>query len=399
MTNFRDIEKMKNIVLILITLALTVSACGDEKSVSVLVAEGDLVAVRAKKKELSDQQKSLDRDIALLDSVINSKEGNKNLPLVTTVQAKLQEFDHFIELQGAVSTKQNVLIYPEASGILLSVKVSEGQKVSKGQLLATIDDGGMRNQLLQMKTQLELSKTTFERQKRLWDQKIGTEIQYLQAKSNYESQDNAVKQMEGQLRKFSIRAPFAGVIDDVIKEQGTVVVPGGPGSEVFRIINLSNMYLEVSVPETYISTIVVGKEVKINFPVLNQTYKSVVRQTGNYINPNNRSFNVEIAVPNTDGRIKPNMTAKVLINDYTNAEAILIPQSIISENAEGEQYAFVVSKMDTDNTAVANKSVISTGKTQGDFVEVLSGLKPGASLIKEGARSVKDGQQVKILTK
>ena len=207
----------------------------------------------------------------------------------------------------------------------------------------------------------------------------------------------AVKQMKDQLDKFSIRAPFSGVIDDVIKDQGTVVVPGGPGSEVFRIINLSNMYIEVPVPETYISTITKGKKVKVEFPILNESMESFVKETGNYINPNNRSFTVEIPVPNKSGNVKPNLTAKVHINDYRNEEAILIPQSTISENADGEQYAFVVSNISKDDVATAQKTIITTGKTQGDYVEVLSGVEPGQSIIIEGARSVKEGQKVKIL--
>ena len=182
---------------------------------------------------------------------------------------------------------------------------------------------------------------------------------------SYEAQDNAVKQMESQLSKYSIRAPFSGVIDDVIKDQGTVVSPG-QGSEVFRIVNLSNMYIEVNVPETYISTITPGKMVKVYFPVLGETIDSKVRQTGNFINPDNRSFTVEIPVPNKGRNIKPNLTAKVQINDYRNDAAILIPQSVISENSEGEQYAFLVSGINGEKIAKANKNIIKTGKTQGD---------------------------------
>lgn len=391
---------MKNTLLTLITLStLILASCGDQAvTVQDLIAGGDLETIRAKKKELSEQQKALSGDIALLDAAIGSKVGNKNLPLVTTFTAKQQKFEHFIELQGDVTTKQNVLIYPEAAGILVKVYVKDGQEVKKGQTLGLIDDGGMKSQLLQIQTQLALSKTTFERQERLWKQKIGSEIQYLQAKSNYEAQQNAVDQLESQLSKFKITAPFSGIIDDVIKEQGTVVSPG-PGSEAFRIINLSDMYLEVPVPESHIATITKGKSVTVYFPVLNQTIQSKVRRTGNFINPNNRSFNVEIAVPNKDQMIKPNMTAKVLINDYLSEEAILIPQSIISENSDGEQYAFVISKVNADKIGKAVKKIITTGKTQGDNVEVLSGIAGGVNIIQEGARSVKDGQEVKILTK
>ena len=388
---------MKNTLYIL-AVAMIMSACSAKKQASVedLVAAGDLKTIREKKSELSVQQKALERDIKLLDSAIAANDEHKKLPLVTTITAKREKFDHYVELQGDVMTKQNVLIYPEMAGTLISVKVKEGQNVNKGQLLATIDNGGMNNQLQQMKTQLSLAKTTYERQENLWKQKIGSELQYLQAKATFEAQEDAVKQMESQLDKFNIRAPFTGIVDDVIKDQGTVVAPG-PGSEVFRIVNLSNMYIEVFVPESYVGSVTTGKDVKVYFPVTRETVQSTVRQTGNFINPNNRSFTAEVAVPNKSGNIKPNLTAKVKINDYRNEQAILIPQSIISENAEGEQYAFVVAKPNGDKVAKANKSIITTGKTMGDLIEVLSGIEEGQMIIKEGARSVKDGQEVKIL--
>ncbi|MTI39950.1 efflux RND transporter periplasmic adaptor subunit [Fulvivirga lutimaris] len=391
---------MKSTSTIFLLVIVLMSACGnqDEGSVSTIISNGNLEELRAKKKELASQLSGLEEEIALLDAAIGEKVGDKKLSLVTTHKASVTNFDHYVELQGNVTTEQNVLIYPEAAGTLLKVYVKKGQRVSKGQMLASIDDGGMSSQLVQMETQLALAETTFKRQERLWEQKIGTEIQYLQAKANYESLENNVKQFKGQLSKFSIRAPFSGIIDDVIKDQGTVVAPAGPGSEVFRIVNLSDMYIEVDVPESYIANVVPGKAVKVFFPILNRTIESKVRQTGNYINPNNRSFTVEVPVPNADGKIKPNMTAKVHINDYNNPEAILIPQSIVSENAEGEQYAYIASGV-KDNVGTAKKNIITTGKTQGDFVEVLSGLKAGDNIIEEGARSVKDNQQVKILNK
>lgn len=388
---------MKKIYYILIT-AMILTACGNngQPTVESLIESGDVETLRAKKSELSEQLKSTDREIKLLDSIIATFNLDEKLPLVTTVKAEEQKFEHFLELQGDVMTKQNVLIYPEMAGTLQKVYVQKGQQVNKGQLLATIDDGGLGSQLEQLKTQAELAKTTFERQKRLWEQKIGSEIQFLQAKSNYEAQQNAVKQFQSQLGKSSIRAPFSGIIDDVIKDQGTVVSPG-PGSEVFRIVNLSEMYIDVEVPETYLGSVTKGKEAQVYFPVLGDSAITQIRQTGNFINPSNRSFSVEIPVPNKKGNIKPNLTAKVRINDYTSEKAILIPQSIVSENAEGEQYAYIAMEPNADNEAVAKKTIITTGKTQGALIEVLSGIEDGNQVIKEGARSVKDGQKVKII--
>ncbi len=387
---------MKNIIYLL-TVVILLASCGGNQPQSVddLIAQGDLESLRAKKTEISEQQRQLDANIKLLDSVIATKSGEEKLPLVTTIKAKEQKFDHFLELQGDVKTKQNVLIYPEMAGTLQKVYVKEGQRVSKGQLLASIDDGGMGSQLAQLKTQAALAETTFERQKRLWEQKIGSEIQYLQAKSNYEATESAVKQAQSQLGKSTIRAPFSGIIDNVIKDQGTVVAPG-PGSEVFRIVNLSDMYITVDVPENYLGGIEKGKEAKVFFPVLGDTIISKIRQTGNFINPGNRAFSVEIAVPNKKGNIKPNLSARVSLNDYSSENAILVPQGIISENAEGDQYVYVAEEPNGDK-AVAKRRIIKTGKTQGSMVEALSGINDGDLLIKEGARRVKEGQNVQIL--
>lgn len=386
---------MKNLINIIIA-TLILSSCGGkgEQTLKDLIASGDLETLRAKKTEIAEAQKENESNIKLLDSVIALKSGVEKLPLVNTLKAKSEKFDHFLELQGTVQTKQNVLIYPEMAGTLQRVYVKEGQRVRKGQLLASIDDGGMASQLAQLKTQAELAKTTFERQKRLWDQKIGSELQYLQAKSNYEATQSAVKTAESQLGKSTIRAPFSGVIDNVIKDQGTVVAPG-PGSEVFRIVNLSDMYVEVDVPENYLGTIQKGKEAKVYFPALGDTLDSKIRQTGNFINPSNRAFTVEVSVPNKKGNIKPNLTARVSLNDYSSEAAILIPQGIISENAEGDQYVYVAEDIN-DKKAVAKRRIIKTGKTQGSLVEVLSGILEGDFLIKEGARTVKEGQNIQI---
>ncbi len=388
---------MKKLYIIAIS-SVILASCGGDKSVDDLIASKDLKEIRAKKTELTTERQELNAELKKLDDAIAELDSIKNYPLVTTINVKDTLFKHYIELQGSVETKQNVLVYPEMAGTLLRVYVKEGQKVRKGQLLATIDDGGMSSQVAQVEAQTQLAKTTYERQKRLWEQKIGSEIAYLQAKTTYEAQENALKQMKSQLAKTSIRAPFSGVIDDVIKEQGTVVAPGVQ-SEVFRIVNLDNMYIQTEVPEKHLPNITAGKDVEVYFPVLGKTLSTKVRQVGNYINPNNRSFKIEIPVPSNGGNIKPNLTAKVRINDYTNEKAILIPQSIISENADGDQYVYVTTEKDSKNLADVARTTIKTGLTQGDYVEVLDGIKSNTSVIEEGARSVKDGQKVEITNK
>ena len=380
-----------------IAIALLLTSCGGSKKQSVeeVLASNDLTKIRTKKAALDAQVQALSGDIKILNDKISELDTTKRIPLITVIDAKQTVFNHYLELQGDVKTKQNVLVYPEMAGQLYKIYVKEGQYVKKGQILARIDDGGLSSQLAQIEAQAALASTTFERQKRLWEQKIGSEIQFLQAKTTYESQKSAVSQLKRQLSKSVITAPFSGVIDDVIKDQGTVVAPG-PGSEVFRIVNLQNMYIETNVPEGYITSIKKGKSVKVEFPVLGQTIDSEIRQAGNFINPANRTFKVEIAVNNKDKSIKPNLTAKLKINDYTNKEALLIPLSIISENAKGEQYVYVVADV-KNKKGIAKQKIITTGKTQGDVVEVLEGIVIGSQVIMEGARSVQNGQQVQIL--
>lgn len=388
---------MKHILSIL-AIAFILTSCGEgqKNSVEKVLKTNNLETIRKKRAELMNEQDVLHNKIKQLDERITELDTTKNIPLITTFKATHEEFNHMLELQGSVTTKNLLVITPEYNGILTNVYVKEGQKVSKGQILAKIDDGGLGQQLAQMQIQSDLAKTTFERQKRLWDQKIGSEIQYLQAKSNYESQAAAVNQMNQQIAKTTVRAPFSGTIDDVITEQGSVVAAGQ--SQLMRIVNLDDMYIETEVPERYVSDIIVGKKVEVEFPVLGKTMDATVRQASNFINPANRTFKVEVAVPNKEKAIKPNLTARLRINDYTSEKALLIPQSIISENSEGAQYVYVVKNKNAQGEGVANRVIIKTGKTQGDVIEVLEGIEDGTEIIQEGARSVRDGQTVKVLT-
>lgn len=395
---------MRTIYSLLITVFFIIS-CGkkEEQSIEAVLATKDVKKIREKKAALDKEQKDLTEKIKRLNDTIAKLDPSEKIPLITTLQAKEVVFHHYLELQGSVQTKQNLLIYPEVGGFLKKVYVKEGQNVSRGQVLARIDDAGATQQLAQLEVTAQLAATTYERQKRLWDQKIGSEIEYLQAKTNHESLKNQVIQAKKQLAKYTITAPFSGVIDDVIKEEGTVVGPG-QGSEIFRIVNLRNMYIETDVPETYVSYVTKGKKVEVEFPILGTALTTEVRQAGNFINPANRTFKIEVPVPNKDKTIKPNLTAKLKINDYTNPRAILIPQSIVSENGKGQQYVFVVkdAKKVKDSQGkeklqgTAKQVIITTGKTEGDHIEVLSDINVGDEIVSEGARSVKEGQLVNI---
>jgi RND family efflux transporter MFP subunit len=384
--------------LSILTLSIVFFACGgsDQKSVEEIVSGNNLEEIRTKRAEIEEIQATFSQQIEQLDDKIAALDTNKKIPLVSSFTTKEEVFYHYIELQGNVGTKQISVLTPEYLGVLTHVYVKEGQQVSEGQMLAKIDDGGLSPQLAQLKLQANLAKTTYERQERLWKQKIGSEMQYLQAKTNYETQEKVVNQMEEQIAKTVVKAPYSGVIDEIITKQGNMVSPGT--SQLIRIVNLNEMYIEANVPERHITSISKGKKVEVYLPVLGENIPTQIKQVGNYINPANRTFKIEVPLPNDNKMIKPNLTAKIKVNDYTNEKALLIPQSIISENAAGEQYIYVIENK-INNLGIAQKTTIETGKTQGDFIEVLTGLKDGAEVILDGARSIKGEQEVKVLNK
>jgi membrane fusion protein (multidrug efflux system) len=377
---------MKKIILIATFSALLFSCGKKEENANIdsLIASKNLVSIKAKRAELQTQLTQLDNAIAELDV----KKTEEALVSVETVKDTV--FSHYLEVQGNVNTKENLIIYPQFAGILNTVNVIAGQKVSKGQVLGTIDDGGLSQQLAQLENQLALAKTTFERQKRLWDQKIGSEIQYLQAQTNMVSQQKAVSQMKAQLAKTKVIAPFNGVIDELIAERGQVV---GPGQGLMRIVNLNNMFVSTTVPESYIGKLKVGTEVSVYLASLGKSFNGKIRQVGNNINPNNRSFGIEVSVPNTDNLLRPNQVAKLKITDYTNAKAVVVPSNVIQEDADGNQFVFEVSSV-KDKTGIAKKVIVKVGKTSDNFTEILSGLEPKTVLVGDGVKTVSEGMKL-----
>lgn len=388
------LNAMKKIITLLF-ISLFLISCGnsEERSLEEIIKTDDLKAIKSKKMELSKQQSELTAKIDQLDAAIDKLDPNKNLALIRTAIVSDTIFNHYTEVQGEVATNENILIYPEYSGLLTRVYVKEGDRVTKGQILAKIDDGGLSSQLAQIEAQASLAKTTFERQKRLWEQNIGSEIQYLEAKTTYEATQNSVDQLRAQLGKTSVRAPFSGVIDEVITDQGQVVTPGQ--NQLFRLVNLDNMYVQAAVPENYLNQIQTGTSVIVEIGAIGKQFEGKVRQVGNFINPNNRTFQIEVAIPNEGGLVKPNLIATVKLNDYTAENAVIIPENTIQKNSMGESLVYIL-EPESDSTGVAKRVEIETGYSYGASVEVLEGLKSGDILITEGGKNLRDQQKVKI---
>lgn len=373
---------------------LILTACGGSgKDVDGVIESQNLKKIREVRQEilnnydeLGAQLKKLDKAIALIDTM------GRAVP-VTTFKVLDTTFYHYIDLQGTVATKQNIVVYPEFSGFLSRIYLNEGQQVKKGQLLAKIDDGGLARQLEQAKTQAALAKTTFDRQKRLWEQNIGSEMQFLQAKATYEAQQELVAQLEAQLSKTNVYAAFDGVVDDVIADEGQVVMTGQ--TPLFRLVNMDEMYVKADIPENYLPNINKGNEVKVFIPSLNKEYLGKIRQVGNFINPNNRSFSVEIELDNDEKLLKPNQIARLLVNDYTNSAAVLIPETLVKETSTGQRVVYIIENLNV-NDATVREAVIVPGLKSGIYLEVLKGLQPGQLVVNEGSKNIEDGQKVTV---
>ena len=377
---------MKQLILIF-TISILLFSCGkkEEANIDDLIKSKDLVAIKAKRDMLQADLSKLETSIATLDI----KKAEEALVSVLTLKDTI--FNHYLEVQGDVNTKENILIQPEMPGTLVSLNVKAGQRVSKGQTLGRTDDAGMSQQLAAMENQYNLAKTTFERQKNLWDQKIGSEIQFLQAQSQMVGAQKAVLQMKAQLSKTLIKAPFTGVIDEVFVERGQVVAPSMQG--LMRIVNLSNMYVSTEVPETYIGKLKVGAIVNVYLASLGKTYSGRVRQVGNNINPTNRSFSIEVTVPNPDNLLRPNQVAKLQIIDYTNKNAIAIPTNVILTNGDGTKYVYTAENSN-GKTATAKKVIIKTGQSSGNVTEILSGLDAKDIIVTEGLNTLQVGTKL-----
>jgi RND family efflux transporter MFP subunit len=271
--------------------------------------------------------------------------------------------------------------------------IKSGENVDEGQILATIDDGGLKQQLSQLQITYNLAKTTYERQERLWNQKIGSEIQYLESKSMFEAQSEAIEQLNKQLSKTVIRAPFSGTVDNVIVKKGEVVYPGR--SNLMLLVNMQEMYVESKVPENYINSITKGKDVIIEAPVLNMILKSKISLVANYINPLNRTYRIEAKIPDNDYKIKPNLNVKIRVNDYTNENAILILLNHINIDSNNDEYVYKIIKKDGKN--YASKTIVETGRNNGDFIEVLKGVNISDEIVSEGARKITNNSEVKII--
>lgn len=343
--------------------------------------ETQLKELKSKLIEIKTQIKNLESD--LIGRV--EKPLEKKIP-VRIKKLKQEPFFHNIEQAGMVNSKENILVSAEMGGLITDLNVKEGQWVSKGQVIIKLDSDVMQSTVDELVSALELAKTTFERQQILWNKKIGSEIQYLQIKNQYESLEKKLEAAESQLNKLSIKAPISGVIEEIFLNQGELAAPGRPA---FRIVNTQNVYVEAEVAERYANILKKNTPVKVNFKALGITKEAPLSFVGQVINPENSTFKIKINLDNPNGYLKPNAMASLEIQDYKNEQALVVPSRIVKKDMRGD-FLFL------NNKGKAEKKYIQVALSQDDQSMIQSGLKVGDQIIIEGYNEIIGGSLLDI---
>jgi len=385
---------MKKLIITLSLILLLGCNSSRNTSINDLINQGDLETLKKKKKEYVDLMNDLRLDLNDINNGIMLLDENEQIQVISKFNVIEKEFTTYVELQANLKSRKNVVILSEFQGALKNLFVREGQLVKKGKLLAEINDSGLKEQLDQMLIQANYTKDNFDRIKRLWEKNIGSEMQFLKAKSDFETNNKMVEQIRDQLSKTKIYAPFDGEIDEIISNLGSNLVPGSP---ILRVVNLDIIYAEAQVPEKYVSSIELGTEALVSIPLLNKEVTSKIVQSGNFINPNNRTFRVEAPVENKDKRIKQNLNARIKIKNYSNIKALVVPLRVIREDASGRPFIYKLVETDKKDVLLTVKIFVETGANNDEEIEITKGLSIGDIIVLEGANNVEDNQRVRVI--
>lgn len=352
----------------------------------------NLTKLQVERDSLKTVKTEINAQIQIVEAAISAMDTNNRVRIttVTTIPVEPAKFEHFFSVQGIVETDQNAQIFPEANGKITAIKVAEGDRVSKGQVLMTIDSRIVSNQIDEVKSRLELAKTVFEKQEKLWEQNIGSEIQYLESKNNYESLKQNLETLQAQQALYTVTAPFSGIIDEINPKEGEMATPAMPA---FRLINMDEMYIKADVTERYLREIKAGDSVIVKFPSVGETKYTTIDRIGNFINPNNRSFKIKLLLDNKNMSLKPNLLGELSIRDYVKDSAVVIPTSLIQMTPSGDEFVYVVNQ---GESITAQKVMIKSGLSYNDHTEIVNGLTGNEVLIDKGARSIKDGDLIQI---
>ncbi|HEY4327680.1 MAG TPA: efflux RND transporter periplasmic adaptor subunit [Mucilaginibacter sp.] len=339
--------------------------------------------------DLKNQQAALNTKITKLEAEVGKKDSVKSTD-VSTYLVKSGSFTNYVQIQGRIDAQENVMAYSQTAGVITAIYVKPGQHVNKGQVLVQLDNSVLKQNIAQAETQVSLRKTLYERQKNLWDQKIGTEVQYLQAQTDLQNAQKQVAISREQADMYRITSPINGTIDQMDLKLGQAIQPGSTqGVNGIRIVNADLLKVKADVPESYSGTVNQGANVLVVFPDANDSLMAKVTFAAKVIDAGSRSFGVEVNLPHK-GFLRPNMTAMLKIADYSKKNSLVIPLNAI-QRSDTSTFVFV------DNNGFAKKKSIKVGVTYGGKTEVVSGLSAGDQLVTEGANEIEDGDKIRVL--
>lgn len=334
--------------------------------------------------DLKKQQADINAKIGALQAQM-PQDSSKSTD-VSTLQVKSGVFTNYVQIQGKIDAQDNVMAYPQSPGVITAIYVKPGQHVSRGQVLVQLDNAVLKQNIAQAQAQATLAKTLFERQKNLWDQKIGTEVQFLQAQTQMQSAQKAVDGLRQQANLYRITSPINGSIDQMDLKLGQAIQPGANG---IRIVNADVLKVKADVPESYSGVVNQGNKVNVVVPDANDSLTTNLTFAAKVIDPTSRSFAIEVRLPQRKS-LRPNMTAILKIASYNNAQAVVVPIKAVQKSENGD-YVFV------NNGGTAKKVNVKVGATYNGQSEILSGLKAGDEVVVDGATDIEDGDKVKVL--
>lgn len=354
--------------------------------------EGDLQTLTAQRDSIKTVVDGLNAQITDLDAAIAALDTTASYDAVTAFEVNPDLFYHYFEVFGTVEADKSINLFPLNSGKVERIHVKAGQKVSQGQLLVSLDTDLMESSLKELETALALAQTVFNKQQKLWiDEQIGSEIQYLQAKNNYDGLAQKLETLKEQMAMSEVRAPFAGTIDEVFSKMGELAAPQMP---VVRLVNTSGVYVKADVPESYANRVKVGTPANVAFTSMDFEVAAEVLQVGQFIQAGNRTFSINVSLPADPGMVKPNQMVHVALQDYRNDAALAVPSSLIQQDVEGNDFVFVLQNKGSYSEVA--KVFVEAGLSYEGRTEIKSGIEAGAQLVDKGSRSVRTGQRVHV---
>lgn len=310
---------------------------------------------------------------------------------VEAIPLDLQSFSHYIEVSGTAEAVKEAYISPELSGQIREIYVKEGDYVKQGQSLMKLNSEITESNMADLQASLDLATVVYEKQARLWEKGIGSEIQYLNAKNTKESLEQKMKTLQAQMDMALLKSPVNGYVDKIYRKRGELAVPG---QQLMMIVNLDEIYINADISESYLSQVNEGEKVKVEFPVYPDLNMEVpIYRKGNVINPGNRTFEIQLKLQNPDKLIKPNILSVIHIKDFNADSAIVVPSEIIKQDITG---SYLYTLQTNDNKLIAKKVYIKTGKSYLDRTMVVEGLQTGQSVITQGYNLVSDGSEVYV---